>query len=407
MISSAELLIIKNYIRSKKKDSFLKIISVFSFLGISIGVATLIIVMSVMNGFRAELFDKLLKFNPHIIVQSISNEELSIPKIIEFFNEKKIEVKSIRKVIKAQGLLVTERSNSGIGIIGINKEDLAKEEFIKEFSGYEKGSVIIGSALANKLGIKQNSKISVLSANNISTPFGKVPQQFTFKVASTFSSGVSELDYNYIFIPYNDALDFIKKNKNLISIDIKIKDVNNVDLYKKDLEKNFQNYYFTTWIDNNKTFFDALLVERNVMFIILTLIIIVAAFNIVTGMTILVKNKTKEIAIFNTLGMSKFSISKIFFIMGSFIGITGTIFGVILGIVFAHNIEAIRQFVSYVFQVKVFPPEIYFLSKMPSLIDYKSVLIICFFSVLITFFASLYPAISASKLNPIKGLKYD
>jgi lipoprotein-releasing system permease protein len=143
------------------------------------------------------------------------------------------------------------------------------------------------------------------------------------------------------------------------------------------------------------------------MFIILTLIIIVAAFNIVTGMTILVKNKTKEIAIFNTLGMSKFSISKIFFIMGSFIGITGTIFGVILGIVFAHNIEAIRQFVSFVFQVKVFPPEIYFLSKMPSLIDYKSVLIICFFSVLITFFASLYPAISASKLNPIKGLKYD
>ena len=379
MISSAELLIIKNYIRSKKKDSFLKIISVFSFLGISIGVATLIIVMSVMNGFRAELFDKLLKFNPHIIVQSISNEELSIPKITEFFNERKIEVKSIRKVIKAQGLLVTERSNSGIGIIGINKEDLAKEEFIKEFSGYEKGSVIIGSALADKLGIKQNSKISVLSANNISTPFGKVPQQFTFKVASTFSSGVSELDYNYIFIPYNDALEFIKKNKNLISVDIKIKDVNNVDLYKKELEKNFQNYYFTTWIDNNKTFFDALLVERNVMFIILTLIIIVAAFNIVTGMTILVKNKTKEIAIFNTLGMSKFSISKIFFIMGSFIGITGTIFGVFLGIVFAHNIEAIRQFVSYVFQVRVFPPEIYFLSKMPRLLIINQCLLSAFF----------------------------
>jgi lipoprotein-releasing system permease protein len=407
LISSAELLIIKSYIRSKKKDSFLKIISVFSFLGIAIGVATLIIVMSVMNGFRAELFDKLLKFNPHIIVQSISNEELSIPKITEFFNERKIEVKSIRKVIKAQGLLITERSNSGIGIIGINKEDLAKEEFIKEFSGYEKGSVIVGSALADKLEIKQNSKISVLSTNNISTPFGKVPQQFTFKVASTFSSGVSELDYNYIFIPYNDALDFIKKNKNLISVDIKIKDINNVDFYKKELEKNFQNYYFMTWIDNNKTFFDALLVERNVMFIILILIIIVAAFNIVTGMTILVKNKIKEIAIFNTLGMSKFSISKIFFIMGLFIGITGTIFGVVLGIVFAHNIEAIRQFVSYVFQVRVFPPEIYFLSKMPSLIDYKSVLIICFFSVLITFFASLYPAISASKLNPIKGLKYD
>ena len=153
MISAAELLIIKNYIRSKKKDSFLKIISIFSFLGISIGVATLIIVMSVMNGFRAELFDKLLKFNPHIIVHSVGNDELSIPKLTQFFNEKKIEVKSIRKVIKAQGLLVSERSNSGIGIIGINKEDLLKDEFIKELSGYEKGSVIIGNALADKLGI--------------------------------------------------------------------------------------------------------------------------------------------------------------------------------------------------------------------------------------------------------------
>jgi lipoprotein-releasing system permease protein len=409
LISSAEFLIIKSYIRSKKKDSFLKIISIFSFLGISIGVATLIIVMSVMNGFRAELFDKLLKFNPHITVRSVDGD-LNIEKLNQFFSERKIEVKSIKRVIKSQGLLVSDVGNSGIGIVGISKEDLAKDDFfknLKELPNFNKGSVLIGSALADKLGVTKNNKINVLSANNVSTPFGKVPQQFSFKVVSTFSSGISELDYNYVFISYSDALEFIKNNKNLISVDIKIKDVNNVDVYTRDLEKNFPNYYFSTWIDNNKTFFDALLVERNVMFIILTLIIIVAAFNIVTGMTILVKNKTKEIAIFNTLGMSKFSISKIFFIMGSFIGITGTIFGVVLGVLFAHNIESIRQFVSYVFQVKVFPPEIYFLSKMPSLIDYKSVLIICFFSVLITFLASLYPAISASRLNPIKGLKYD
>jgi lipoprotein-releasing system permease protein len=169
--------------------------------------------------------------------------------------KEKLKLKALEKVIKAQGLLVSERTNSGIGIIGINKEDLLKDEFIKELSGYEKGSVIIGNALADKLGIAKNNKINVLSANNVSTPFGKLPQQFTFKVASTFSSGVSELDYNYVFIPYNDALEFIKKNKNLISVDIKIKDVNNVDLYKKDLQKNFQNYYFTTWIDNNQNIF--------------------------------------------------------------------------------------------------------------------------------------------------------
>ncbi len=410
MISSAELLIIKNYISSKKKDSFLKIISLFSFLGIAIGVATLIIVMSVMNGFRAELFDKLLKFNSHITVKSYTKDDVNVSKINQYFVDHKLELKSIKKTISSQGLLVTHGRNTGILVVGISKEDLSKEDFAKNILGlnnFKNGSIIVGQSLSNKYGLQPNEVLNILSSNNVSTPFGNIPQQSNFKIAGTFNSGVSELDYNYAFITFDDAFNFVNKKKDFLAVDIKLKDFSKADIYKKELENNFQNYFFTTWIDNNQTFFDALLVERNVMFIILTLIIIVAAFNIISGMTILVKNKTKDVAIFNTLGFSKFSIAKIFFIIGSFIGVIGTIFGVILGIVFAHYIENIRLFFSKLFHVQIFPPEIYFLTKLPSLIDYKLILIISSFSILITFLASLYPAITASKLNPIRGLKHD
>jgi lipoprotein-releasing system permease protein len=410
LISSAELLIIKNYISSKKKDSFLKIISLFSFLGIAIGVATLIIVMSVMNGFRAELFDKLLKFNSHITVKSYTKDDVNVSKINQYFVDHKLELKSIKKTISSQGLLVTHGRNTGILVVGISKEDLSKEDFAKNILGlnnFKNGSIIVGQSLSNKYGLQPNEVLNILSSNNVSTPFGNIPQQSNFKIAGTFNSGVSELDYNYAFITFDDAFNFVNKKKDFLAVDIKLKDFSKADIYKKELENNFQNYFFTTWIDNNQTFFDALLVERNVMFIILTLIIIVAAFNIISGMTILVKNKTKDVAIFNTLGFSKFSIAKIFFIIGSFIGVIGTIFGVILGIVFAHYIENIRLFFSKLFHVQIFPPEIYFLTKLPSLIDYKLILIISSFSILITFLASLYPAITASKLNPIRGLKHD
>jgi lipoprotein-releasing system permease protein len=410
LISSAELLIIKNYISSKKKDSFLKIISLFSFLGIAIGVATLIIVMSVMNGFRAELFDKLLKFNSHITVKSYTKDDVNVSKINQYFVDHKLELKSIKKTISSQGLLVTHGRNTGILVVGISKEDLSKEDFAKNILGlnnFKNGSIIVGQSLSNKYGLQPNEVLNILSSNNVSTPFGNIPQQSNFKIAGTFNSGVSELDYNYAFITFDDAFNFVNKKKDFLAVDIKLKDFSKADIYKKELENNFQNYFFTTWIDNNQTFFDALLVERNVMFIILTLIIIVAAFNIISGMTILVKNKTKDVAIFNTLGFSKFSIAKIFFIIGSFIGVIGTIFGVILGIVFAHYIENIRLFFSKLFHVQIFPPEIYFLTKLPSLIDYKLILIISSFSILITFLASLYPTITASKLNPIRGLKHD
>jgi len=405
LISSAELLIIKNYISSKKKDSFLKIISLFSFLGIAIGVATLIIVMSVMNGFRAELFDKLLKFNSHITVKSYTKDDVNVSKINQYFVDHKLELKSIKKTISSQGLLVTHGRNTGILVVGISKEDFAKN--ILGLNNFKNGSIIVGQSLSNKYGLQPNEVLNILSSNNVSTPFGNIPQQSNFKIAGTFNSGVSELDYNYAFITFDDAFNFVNKKKDFLAVDIKLKDFSKADIYKKELENNFQNYFFTTWIDNNQTFFDALLVERNVMFIILTLIIIVAAFNIISGMTILVKNKTKDVAIFNTLGFSKFSIAKIFFIIGSFIGVIGTIFGVILGIVFAHYIENIRLFFSKLFHVQIFPPEIYFLTKLPSLIDYKLILIISSFSILITFLASLYPAITASKLNPIRGLKHD
>jgi len=219
LISSAEFLIIKNYISSKKKDSFLKIISLFSFLGIAIGVATLIIVMSVMNGFRAELFDKLLKFNSHITVKSYTKDDVNVSKINQYFVDHKLELKSIKKTISSQGLLVTHGRNTGILVVGISKEDLSKEDFAKNILGlnnFKNGSIIVGQSLSNKYGLQPNEVLNILSSNNVSTPFGNIPQQSNFKIAGTFNSGVSELDYNYAFITFDDAFNFVNKKKDFL-----------------------------------------------------------------------------------------------------------------------------------------------------------------------------------------------
>ena len=411
MVSSSEFLIIKRYLFSKKKESFLKFISFFAFLGIALGVATLIIVMSVMNGFRAELFEKILKFNPHISVYSYTNEnDLDLNAIKKFLEKEKFQIKNVKKIVNSQGLISDGKNTFGVVIIGIEKQDLANEDFVKNkntLSDFKKGSAIVGNAIANRLNFNSKEKINILSPTTTTTPFGNIPKSFNYNIVSSFQSGIHEFDANYIFLTFEDALEFAKNQKNKISINIQLKEPQSVTLIKNKLNSEFKNLFFSTWIENNKTFFDALIVERNVMFIILTLIILVAAFNIITGLTILVKNKTRDIAIFNSLGMLRGSIIKIFFIIGSIIGIVGTFFGVFLGVIFSYYIENIRQFISYVFNIKIFPPEIYFLSKLPSLIDIKSILFISFFSILITLIASIFPALKASKLDPVKGLKYD
>ena len=411
MITQAELIIIKRYLKPKKKEGILKIISIFSFLGIGLGVATLIIVMSVMNGFRTDLIGKLLLFQPHIVVYQFDNYEKDKDKIKDVLKKNNIKYESIKLAYATQGLVVSKTLNQGTNIRAIKKNDFLLDKLINKnitrgsVENFGNGYVSIGLNFSESLGVSIGDKITVLSSAKESTPFGNVPQQFSFTVGSVFESGIYEFDNNYILIDIGTSQDFLQNHENNKNIELKLNDADDAVTVKQILEKSkFQSF---SWIDNNKSFYDALLVERNVMFIILTLIVIVAAFNIISGLTILVKNKTKEIAILKTIGFSSLSINKIFFITGASIGAAGTLFGVILGVLFSYNIEKIRVFLSDILNIEIFPAEIYFLSKMPSEIHIPTILLISCIALAITFFSSIVPSIKASKINPIQSLKYD
>jgi lipoprotein-releasing system permease protein len=411
LITAAELLIIKRYLKPKKKEGILKIISIFSFLGIGLGVATLIIVMSVMNGFRTDLISKLLLFQPHILVYQFNDFEKNKINIQNIFKEKKIEYSNINLSYSIQALVISKDINKGSMIRALKKESFLSDTLINQniidgsIKNFGNNYISIGSNLSESLGVWVGDTITVLSTVKESTPFGNVPQQYTFKIGSIFKTGIYEFDNNYILLDINTSNEFLLNQNDNKNIEIRLKDPSQSNFVKEVLQKN--NIKSFSWIDNNKTFYDALLVERNVMFIILTLIIIVAAFNIISGLTILVKNKTKEIAILKTIGFTRFGIIKIFFITGSAIGAAGTMFGVILGIVFSYNIESIRIFLSTIMQIEIFPAEIYFLSKMPSEIYMPTILLISGIALLITFLSSIIPSLKASKIDPIRSLKYD
>ena len=363
MITQSELLIIKRYLKPKKKEGILKIISIFSFLGIGLGVATLIIVMSVMNGFRSDLIGKLLLFQPHILIYEFDSFEKNKKKIEGILSENKIKHQSIKLSYNIQGLVISQGINKGTNIRAITKNDFLSDELIKKsiiegkLKNFENNYASIGSNFAADLGVTVGDKITILSSTTESTPFGNIPEQFDFVVGSVFHSGIYEFDSNFVLINAESSPDFIKKQGTNKNIELKLNNPDQAQKVKDLLEEN--KFKVFSWIDNNKTFYDALLVERNVMFIILTLIIIVAAFNIVSGLTILVKNKTKEIAILKTIGFSSLSINKIFFITGSFIGAAGTLFGVVLGVLFSYNIESVRIFLSNVLNIEIFPAEIF------------------------------------------------
>jgi len=411
LISPAEFLIIKRYLKPKRKEGILKVISIFSFLGIGLGVATLIIVMSVMNGFRSELINKLLLFQPHISVYQFSDFDLAKDKITELLKIQNIKSKKVNLTYSIQSLVITNNANKGVVLRGLNKKDFLNDELLNKkiidgnISKFGNNYISIGSNLAEQLGVWIDKEITILSSKKESTPLGNLPEQYTFKIGSVYKSGIYEFDNNYIIFDVSTSQDFLSgyaKDKN---IEIRLENPDLAEKVKNILSN--QTFQVFSWIDNNKSFYDALLIERNVMFIILTLIIIVASFNIISGLTILVKNKTKEVAILKTLGFSSYSINKIFFITGSTIGSAGTVFGVLLGVLFSNYIENIRLFLSSAFNIEIFPAEIYFLSQMPSEIHWPTIILISIVSLLITFLASIFPSIKASKVNPIESLKYE
>ncbi len=410
MISTVEKEITFRFLKARKKDGFLNVISIFSFIGIGLGVAVLIIVMSVMNGFRAELINKIVGFNPHVTVKPY-NQEIDVAKIKT--NKLKFISKNLISSNSGEGIIIKNDYSKGVIIRGYKAKDFPKLEIIndKSFIGkpnnLTKNNISISKELSFILGVEIGDDITIMSPSGVQTIIGSLPKQKTFKVTSLFESGLIDFDNNVIFINLETLEEFFDLNLKKRNLEIYLKDPKDIENQKKIIQKIFSDEFVYSWADMNSSLFSALKVERNVMFIILSLIIIVAAFNIISGLTILVKNKTREIAILKSIGVLNKSIVKIFFLVGITIGTSATIFGVILGIIFSIYVENIRQILSTIFNISLFPEEIYFLSTMPSEINATSIFIISLCSIFITVVVSIFPALKAAKLDPIKSLKYE
>ena len=403
MISTLEKEITLRFLKARKKDGFLNVISIFSFIGISLGVAVLIIVMSVMNGFRTELINKIVGFNAHAVVKPYD-------KPLDLTSDKDFA----KGVVSNDGEAVIFYDNSTKGILlkGYLENDFKNLEISNndKFFGSKnlnENTISIGRDLSNILGLDIGDEVSITSPSGVQTLIGSLPKQTSFLIISIFESGLSEYDENIAYINLKTLEEFFDKDSNYRFREYYFNDPKNIEYHKKNLMSLFPDAFIYTWADMNSSLFSALKVERNVMFIILSLIIIVAAFNIISGLTILVKNKTRDIAILKSIGVLNKSIIKIFFLIGVIIGTSATIFGIFLGITFSLYIENFRQFLSSTFNITLFPEEIYFLSKMPSEINISSILLISICSILMTILVSIFPAFKAAKMDPIKSLKYE
>ena len=403
MISQLEREVTFRFLKTRKNDGFLNIISIFSFIGISLGVAVLIIVMSVMNGFRTELISKIVGFNAHAVVQPV-NKSL---KYIQDFD-------LVKNIVSNDGeaVILNKDVAKGVFLKGYLETDFTNLQIVKneEYFGSKKlnnNAISIGKELSFNLNVDIGDTITVMSPAGIQTLVGTLPKQENFKIVSIFDSGLSDFNENIAYINLETLESFFNRNKEDRFIEFYFKDPKNIEIHKKNLTIMFPDALVYTWSDMNKSLFSALKVERNVMFIILSLIIIVAAFNIISGLTILVKNKTRDIGILKSIGVSNKSIKKIFFLVGFSIGTLATLFGVVVGTLFSIYVENIRQFISNIFGISLFPEDIYILNSLPSEININSIIIISLCSIIATILVSIYPASKASSLDTVKTLKYE
>tara|TARA_Y100000590_G_scaffold200120_1_gene227370 strand:- start:2843 stop:4084 length:1242 start_codon:yes stop_codon:yes gene_type:complete len=407
MISNLpSLFIALRYLKPSKKNTMVSIISLFSFLGIVLGVGTLIIVMSVMNGFKIELLDKIIGINGHLNIHFYNNN-FDDKEFLDILKSDK-DVKSFRKIIDGQGLLSSNNQATGIIVKGINKKDLIslkKDEqkiAINDDFYFAKDSVIIGIKLKERLNLGVGDKFKLVIPKLSSTPFGNIPKVKTFTIGGYFDSGMYTYDNNLVFINYLNAEKLFLTNQNKPYYQIEFFNINSVNIFKDKLNKtNISNYQLYDWRYSNEAFFNAIQTEKNVMFLILSLIILVAAFNIISSLIMLVKNKQIDIAILRTMGASQITIMKIFFLNGAVIGFFGTLIGTLVGICFVLNINTLKDFLESFTNTDLFSSEIYFLSNLPAKIDFNEVLYVVVISLFISFLASFLPAWKASKNNPI------
>lgn len=415
LFSKFERLVARRYLRAKRKEGFISVITGFAFTGIALGVATLIIVMSVMNGFRHELLGRILGINGHIGIMSplgypFNNYQEAVKELAEIEH-----VQIVIPMIENQLLVSAGKSAEGAMVRGISAEDIQKKKVLREafkkvdMHDFRGDNVVMGIRLATKMGVVPGDKITLISPNGKVTAFGSVPRMKSYQVIGTFEAGMYEYDSNFIFMPLEAAQVYFGLKGAVTHIDVTIDDEKLLAPVRRGIERSVSGdgAYVYDWKQTNAAFFNAIDVERNVMFIILTLIILVAAFNIITGLIMLVKDKGRDVAVLRTMGATKGMIMRIFFMDGAFIGFVGTALGLVLGLLFCHNIEAIRQGLQTIMGRDLFSAEIYFLSKLPAKVDNLEVLTVVVISLLLSFLATLYPAYRAAKMDPVEALRYE
>ncbi len=409
-----EWMLALRYLRARRKEGFISVIAGFSFIGIMLGVATLIIVMSVMNGFRKELFDKILGLNGHVIVRPLARPFTDF----DDASRRLLDVQGVTHaipLIEGQVLILSPATSTGAIVRGMRETDLKSLETVSStiyfgtLDGFDDGGgIVIGSRLANALNVMVGGEITLVAPRGASTPFGTAPRQKRYRVAAIFEIGMSEYDSSIAFISLSDAQRFFNLEAQASVLEVMVTDPDRIETLRPALQQAAGgDMILNDWRQRNATFYNTLKIERNVMFMILTLIVLVAALNIISGMIMLVKDKGRDIAILRTMGASSGAIMRVFFVTGASIGVVGTLAGFLLGVLVCVNIESIRQFVSYLTNTQLFSPDVYFLSKLPAELDWGEVAAVVIMALGLSVLATLYPSWRAARLDPVEALRYE
>ena len=411
--ASFEWLISLRYLKARRQEGFISVIAGFSFLGIMLGVATLIIVMAVMNGFRKELLDKILGLNGHLLVQAAESPLTDWKAVAERINAVQ-GVRLAAPIVEGQALATSPFGATGVMVRGMRSADLTNITSIAQnikqgtLEGFDEGQgLALGRKLAEALSLRAGDNITIVAARGAVTPMGTMPRTKTYRVAAVFEIGMSEYDAAFAFMPITEAQAYFNRPNDVTAIEVFTDDPDKMDLFRKNVtEAAGRPVFLADWRQRNATFFSALQVQRNVMFLILTLIVLVAALNIISGLIMLVKDKGGDIAILRTMGASQGSIMRVFLITGASIGVVGTAIGFLVGTVICLNIESVRQFVSWVTNTEVFPSQVYFLSKLPADMDPGETFAVVLMALTLSVLATLYPSWRAARLDPVEALRY-